>query len=388
MITNRKLITSCGVILATAVSATWAVKNTEAQTSTDIACTETPDCSALGYTKNSSDCPDGGIKCPFDDRKMFCVSGEAIDFQFQNELNLYDIVYSDGTTSQTYNANKLAIGLVAYVHPNGKKNHGLMISLDQPPAQTRAEAIKRCSGYVTKGTKSSNWHLPDMAELMMISSGNDASNEYTNLINALNKVPGANRLGRSYTESYCLSGTADYNKTYLNATPACSSYNKSGTCTATGSTSGSCTATGTVSGTCNTSGKVNVTSVDIICTETSSDSYGALISLPQQASMICRSYSGYRYGKLSGKASYSDSCTATPSFSKSCTVKKDFSKQCTATIAVDGTNRLEDTVYWSISDNPTTSGNWLYANLNSTTGWAEGGSLSAKYGHYRCVASF
>ena len=377
MITNRKLITSLGVILVTAVSGTWAVKNTEAQTSTDIACTETPDCSALGYTKNSSDCPDGGIKCPFDDRKMFCVSGEAIDFQFQNELNLYDIVYSDGTTSQTYNANKLAIGLVAYVHPNGKKNHGLIISLDQPPAQTRAEAIKRCSGYVTKGTKSSNWHLPDMAELMMISSGNDASNEYTNLINALNKVPGANRLGRSYTESYCLSGTADYNKTYLNATPACSSYNKSGTCTATGSTSGSCTATGSTSGTC--TGRV----VSGRCPSGTSQQSGC----PNVDSVTMRCYSSSTGTRMIPCYSV-DECTVTRSYSKSCTVNKNYSKQCTATIAVDGTNRLEDTVYWSISDNPTTSGNWLYANLNSTTGWAEGGSLSAKYGHYRCVASF
>lgn len=378
MITNRKLITSWGVILVTAVSATWAVKNTEAQTSTDIACTETPDCSALGYTKNSSDCPDGGIKCPFDDRKMFCVSGEAIDFQFQNELNLYDIVYSDGTTSQTYNANKLAIGLVAYVHPNGKKNHGLMISLDQPPAQTRAEAIKRCSGYVTKGTKSSNWHLPDMAELMMISSGNDASNEYTNLINALNKVPGANRLGRSYTESYCLSGTADYNKTYLNAAPACSSYNKSANCTATGSTKGSCTATGNTSGTC--TGSI----VRRRCPSGTSQSSGC-----PNVSTAMRCYNSSTGAVVTQIPCYSVSeCTVTKGYSDSCTVTKNYSKQCTATIAVDGTNRLEDTVYWSISDNPTTSGNWLYANLNSTTGWAEGGSLSAKYGHYRCVASF
>lgn len=380
MITNRKLITSWGVILATAVSATWAVKNTEAQTSTDIACTETPDCSALGYTKNSSDCPDGGIKCPFDDRKMFCVSGEAIDFQFQNELNLYDIVYSDGTTSQTYNANKLAIGLVAYVHPNGKKNHGLMISLDQPPAQTRAEAIKRCSGYVTKGTKSSNWHLPDMAELMMISSGNDASNEYTNLINALNKVPGANRLGRSYTESYCLNGTADYNKTYLNATPACSSYNKSAKCTATGSTSGSCTATGSTSGTC--TGRI----VQGRCPSGTSQQS----SCPNAGSLsaMMRCYNNSAGGSTTIPCFSVSECTVTKGYSDSCTVSKNYSKQCTATIAVDGTNRLEDTVYWSISDNPTTSGNWLYANLNSTTGWAEGGSLSAKYGHYRCVASF
>ena len=374
MITNRKLITSWGVILATAVSATWAVKNTEAQTSTDIACTETPDCSALGYTKNSSDCPDGGIKCPFDDRKMFCVSGEAIDFQFQNELNLYDIVYSDGTTSQTYNANKLAIGLVAYVHPNGKKNHGLMISLDQPPAQTRAEAIKRCSGYVTKGTKSSNWHLPDMAELMMISSGNDASNEYTNLINALNKVPGANRLGRSYTESYCLSGTADYNKTYLNGSPNCTAQTKTTTCTC--NTNGSCSTSGTCTG--------QVSWKPVYCRGTISEQCDAS-NLYVRA--MCKEEMGSGSGQYVQRPVECTQSVSACTVNRSCSVNKSCS--CNAGFgSIPFTSIYENTVYWSISDNPTTSGNWLYANLNSTTGWAEGGSLSAKYGHYRCVASF
>ena len=386
MITRKN--TTFAVIASTAiVSALWAARKTEAQTSTPISCTATPDCSTLGYTKNASDCPDGGIKCPFDDRKMFCVSGEAIDFQFQNKIQLYDIVYSDGTTSQTYNANKLAIGLVAYVHPNGQQNHGWIISLDQQPAQTRAEAIKRCSGYVTKGTKSSNWHLPDMAELLLISNGNDASNEYTQLNNALNKIPGANRLGRSYTESYCLSGTADHGKTYLNAAPACSSYNKSGTCTATGSTSGTCTATGTVSGTC--TGTLKWPTCPSGTTAQNYPSCQYLFSYGSyntQLECVPTGSSG-SYTMVQCQPTVA-SCTASPSFSKSCTVTKNYSKECTATISVDGTNRLEDTVYWSISDNPSTSGNWLYANLNSTSGMAEAASLSAKYGHYRCVASF
>ena len=221
---QKKLTTAAAVLMAsTAMVMLWGLAESEAQTSsTEIACTETPDCATLGYTKTASQCPDGGIKCPFDGNKMFCVSGESIDYTYQNTLTLYDIAYSDGTTSQTYNSNKLAIGLIYYIHPNGKKDHGWMISLEQFPANTRAEAIKRCAGFSTKGTRAGDWHLPDMAEIMMMSAGNDATNEYTNLNNAIKKVPGSAQLGASYNQHYCMSGAADQSKTYLSGTPVCS----------------------------------------------------------------------------------------------------------------------------------------------------------------------
>ena len=224
---QKKLTTAAAVLMtSTAMVMWWGLAESEAQTSsTEIACTETPDCATLGYTKTASQCPDGGIKCPFDGNKMFCVSGESIDYTYQNTLTLYDIAYSDGTTSQTYNSNKLAIGLIYYIHPNGKRDHGWMISLEQFPANTRAEAIKRCAGFSTKGTRAGDWHLPDMAEIMMMSAGNDATNEYTNLNNAIKKVPGSAQLGSSYNLHYCMSGAADQSKTYLNGKPVCTATN-------------------------------------------------------------------------------------------------------------------------------------------------------------------
>ena len=224
---QKKLTTAAAVLLAGAAPAIlWSSAESEAQTSgSEIACTQTPDCSTLGYTKTASQCPDGGIKCPFDGNKMFCVSGESVDYVYQNTLGLHHVAYSDGTTSASYNANKLAIGLIYYIHPNGKNDHGWMLSLEQFPANTRAEAIKRCAGFSTKGTRAGDWHLPDAAEIMMMSAGNDATNEYTNINNALKKIPGAAQLGSSYNLHYCMSGAADQNKTYLNGAPACSAIN-------------------------------------------------------------------------------------------------------------------------------------------------------------------
>lgn len=221
---QKKLTTAAAVLLAGAAPVIlWSSAESEAQTSgSEIACTQTPDCSTLGYTKTASQCPDGGIKCPFDGNKMFCVSGESVDYVYQNTLGLHHVAYSDGTTSASYNANKLAIGLIYYIHPNGKNDHGWMLSLEQFPANTRAEAIKRCAGFSTKGTRAGDWHLPDAAEIMMMSAGNDATNEYTNINNALKKIPGAAQLGSSYNLHYCMSGAADQNKTYLNGAPACS----------------------------------------------------------------------------------------------------------------------------------------------------------------------
>lgn len=220
---QKKLTTAAAVLLAGAAPAIlWSSAESEAQTSgSEIACTQTPDCSTLGYTKTANQCPDGGIKCPFDGNKMFCVSGESVDYVYQNTLGLHHVAYSDGTTSASYNANKLAIGLIYYIHPNGKNDHGWMLSLEQFPANTRAEAIKRCAGFSTKGTRAGDWHLPDAAEIMMMSAGNDATNEYTNINNALKKIPGAAQLGSSYNLHYCMSGAADQSKSYLNGSPNC-----------------------------------------------------------------------------------------------------------------------------------------------------------------------
>ena len=341
----------------------------EAQTSTgDVACTETPDCASLGYTKNSTQCPDGGIKCPFDGTKMFCVSGEALDYVFQSKVALYDVAYSDGTSSSTYNSNKQAIGLVFHVHDTPEKNHAWLVSLEQFTASTRAEAVKKCAGYSIKGTKAGDWHLADAGELLLMGKGNGTSDHYAGINNALKKIPGAEPLGTSYNPHYCASGAADASKTYINGSPSCTAQTKSTQCTTTGScdTSGSCT--GSKSGSCSLN--------SLTCYRDSSLKTPIGSANPQEA-CLSRYGTPYYSGGISNNITCS-SCTV----NKSCTV----TKTCNAGFgSIPATSIYSSTVYWSISD-PIGSTNNIAVNINTNNGWTDVPSPNAKYGHFRCVA--
>ncbi len=198
-------------IFCTALSAlSFNMLGTSASAS-EITCTATPDCASLGYTKSASQCPDGGMKCPFDSSKMFCVNAEALDFVFQNKIAVGHIVYSDGTTSTTYTSTKLPIGIVVYVHPNGKNNHGLVLAIDAPLPRTRAEANLYCDSYVTKGTKIGDWHLPDAGEVWMYSNANP-DYTYKNFEEYLSKVPGGD--GIYAVKSWLFGYSYGYNTNY------------------------------------------------------------------------------------------------------------------------------------------------------------------------------
>ena len=169
----------------------------------EINCTASPSCDTLGYTQ--TDCPKGGIRCPFDKSKMFCVSGfGGEDFSFKNAIYQYQVVFSDGTTGTFYNADKDAIGIVTYVHPNTEGNHGIIMALNQPTVQTRANAIKYCANYVTKGTKVGDWHLADLGEMMTMQNGDliDDTKQFSTLNEMLKTIPGAQALGVSFSYYY------------------------------------------------------------------------------------------------------------------------------------------------------------------------------------------
>lgn len=179
----------------------------------EINCTASPDCASLGYTQTQ--CASGGIRCPFDKSKMFCVSGfGGEDFSFKTYLYTHHIVFSDGTTNTFYNADKDAIGIVIYVHPNTQGNHGIIMALNQPTVQTRDEAIKYCANYTTKGTKVGDWHLADFGELMTMQNYDlsDGSMQFQNLNSVLKTIPGAQALGVSY--SYYYSSTCGSDATF------------------------------------------------------------------------------------------------------------------------------------------------------------------------------
>lgn len=169
----------------------------------EITCTASPDCETLGYTQ--SECPKGGIRCPFDKSKMFCVSGfGGEDFRFKNNIYQNQVVFSDGSTGTYYDPTKDAIGIVTYVHPNAQNNHGLIMSLEQPSVQSRDFAIKYCANYTTKGTKVGDWHLADIGEISTMQNGDviDNSTQFTTLNTLLSTIPGAQALGVSFSYYY------------------------------------------------------------------------------------------------------------------------------------------------------------------------------------------
>ncbi len=168
-----------------------------------LTCTAAPSCDDLGYI--NTNCPKGGIKCPFDSNKMFCIrDGVSSNFSYANAINRYHIVYADGTTGKFYNSDKIPIGIVTYVHPTKSKKHGLMMSLKTFTIQNQSEAQKICAAYTTAGTMAGDWHLPDLAEISTMSAGdtfNDA-NEYTAYRDVLKTIPTAGDLEYSFSFYY------------------------------------------------------------------------------------------------------------------------------------------------------------------------------------------
>ena len=48
-------------------------------------CTQTPDCETMGYIYTADECPNGGVKCPFDISKYFCFDPQTCDYTYTAE---------------------------------------------------------------------------------------------------------------------------------------------------------------------------------------------------------------------------------------------------------------------------------------------------------------
>ena len=169
-----------------------------------LTCTAAPSCADLGYTKTSC-AGGGGVKCPFDSSKMFCIrEGMGSEYKFVNAISRYQIAYSDGTTAKYYDDKKTPIGIVTYVHPTKSKKHGLIMSLRPFTIQNQAEAHKICAAYTTAGTMAGDWHLPDIGELATMSAGDtvESNDEFTKYRDALKTIPTAGDLGMSFSFFY------------------------------------------------------------------------------------------------------------------------------------------------------------------------------------------
>ena len=132
-----------------------------------INCTATPNCADLGYTKNADSCPDGGIKCPFDENKMFCLRSADLGFQIKNDVKAGDYLYTDGTSSATYTKGKGMVGIVLRPHP-GNPRHALVMTLTTP-YMTPIVARSYCSDGLGNGIYGTGLYLANIGELISYS---------------------------------------------------------------------------------------------------------------------------------------------------------------------------------------------------------------------------
>lgn len=80
-------------------------------------CTPTPDCATMGYNQTEEQCIGlSAVRCPYDTNKLFCTTGQT-----GGDINVGDILYSDGSTSAELISSKVPIGVVFYV-TNSRKD--------------------------------------------------------------------------------------------------------------------------------------------------------------------------------------------------------------------------------------------------------------------------
>ena len=75
-----------------------------------------------------------------------------------------DIYYHDGTFSNTFTTDKMAVGLVYWV--SARKDFGHIMALNQPDDMTYDNAVAYCKSYQTLGAAKGRWHLSNPTELI------------------------------------------------------------------------------------------------------------------------------------------------------------------------------------------------------------------------------
>ena len=148
-----------------------------------INCTATPNCADLGYTKNADSCPDGGIKCPFDEDRMFCLRSADLGFRIKNDVKYGDYLYTDGTSSATYTKGKGMVGMVLRPHP-GNPRHALVvmipnqIALDEINTNVNQNvALSACSDGFGKGIFGTGKYMAGIGEVLEFITSYDYLND-------------------------------------------------------------------------------------------------------------------------------------------------------------------------------------------------------------------
>ena len=100
-----------------------------------------------------------------------------------NAAEVGDILYHDGTFDKTVLSDKVPIGVVFWV--SDRRDHGYVLTLEQPAKMAYSSAISYCNSYKTLGTAAGDWKLPNAMEILRM--GNERINGVTNTkFNTLN----------------------------------------------------------------------------------------------------------------------------------------------------------------------------------------------------------
>ena len=136
----------------------------------------------------------------------------GINYAYSVEVG--DVFYHDGTFDKTVRDDKVPVGLVYWV--SARRDHGYIMTLDQPAAMTYVSAQSYCNSYVTLGTKKGEWKLPNAMEILRM--GNERINGVSNTkfatLNAkLKTLPTGQEL---LADSWYWIESRGYGITYLN----------------------------------------------------------------------------------------------------------------------------------------------------------------------------
>lgn len=107
---------------------------------------------------------------------MLLLSGGMI--KSAEAVEVGDIYYHDKTFSPIVKIDgaKMPIGLVYWVYPS--KDHGYIMALNQPVADTFVNALRYCGNYTTLNTRVGDWRLPDFQQMVVM--GNEQWNGVKN----------------------------------------------------------------------------------------------------------------------------------------------------------------------------------------------------------------
>ena len=183
----------------------------------DYTCATPPTCAELGYNQYSSSCTNS-VKCPFDTTKVKCIPETP---------QVGHILYSDGTTSSTYNSSKTAVGVVidterryaisldqvskrfgpgnnvhdmplmtsskwsaeiSAINPDGRLNTHVLTTLYNNTKNY--DAANYCKAYSKSGFYAGEWWLPSPYEITRIA----IANNFNTINTGLGKVSGATKL--------------------------------------------------------------------------------------------------------------------------------------------------------------------------------------------------